>query len=234
MKYSKLPKIAFSLILTLSLISGYSQKPLHQNLYDHALAAPVSLEQNIDSLAGYLKIPGQNDREIAETIFYWVAMNIQYVDPLYDPSDTTEMAKATLLSKKSGCEGTARLYYELCNAAGVECQLIFGIAMGYSQKRMKERQPNHGWNAVKSDGKWELVDCTWGGGGSTVIDGQETYVTELDLRYLFANPKSFVIDHFPEDSYWQLLGDNSISKRTFLSSDYQFKRNGKLVKISTK
>ena len=223
-----------TLLLSLILFNVYCQKPLHQNLYNHAIAAPDSVQQDIASLAGYLRTPGQNDREIAETIFYWVAMNIQYVDPLYGPSDTTEMALTTLQTKKSGCEGTARLYYELCRAGGVECQLIFGIAMGYSENRQKERQPNHGWNAVKTDGKWELIDCAWGGGGSTVIDGQETYVTELDLRYLFASPKSFVIDHFPDDPYWQLLGDQAISKKTFLSSDYQFKRNGKLVKISTK
>lgn len=236
LKITKPRTLSLSLILSLilSLTNAYGQRPLHQNLYDHAIAAPDSVQHDIASLADYLKIPGQNKKEVAETIFYWVAVYIQYIDPLYGPADTNEMALTTLQTKKSGCEGTARLYYELCKASAVDCQLIFGIAMGYSGKRQKERQPNHGWNAVKSDDKWELVDCTWGGGGSTVIDGQETYVTELDLRFLFANPKSFVIDHFPEDSYWQLLGDNAISKRTFLSNDYQFKRNGKLIKISTK
>jgi transglutaminase/protease-like cytokinesis protein 3 len=80
---------------------------------------------------------------------------------------------------------------------------------------------------VKTDGAWQLVDATWGSGGSTSEDEKEIYFSEIDMRYFFADPKDFVTDHFPADSKWQLL-DKPISKREFYSDDYELKRLAKL------
>ncbi|NTV84814.1 MAG: hypothetical protein HGA23_11035 [Bacteroidales bacterium] len=211
----------------------FGQKPLHENLFNHAKSAPDSVENNFQDLATYLKSAAQNDKEIAETIFYWMALNIEYIDdPAYQSDITTEeIALVTLQTKKSGCEGTARLFYELCTASQLECEVIFGYALGYSYDNNKAARPNHGWNAVKINDKWELVDATWGSGGSTSEDGKEVYITELDLRYLFADPKNFVIDHFPQQARWQLM-EKPISKRKFFSDEYDMRRMGKLVKYS--
>jgi transglutaminase/protease-like cytokinesis protein 3 len=162
-----------------------------------------------------------------------MALNIEYVDdPSYQSDITTEeIALVTLQTKKSGCEGTARLFYELCKASRLECEVIFGYALGLNYDNNRAIKPNHGWNAVKINDKWELVDATWGSGGSTIEDGKEVYISELDLRYLFADPKSFVIDHFPQQARWQLM-EKPISKRTFFSDEYDMRRMGKLVKYS--
>jgi transglutaminase/protease-like cytokinesis protein 3 len=110
----------------------------------------------------------------------------------------------------------------------VECAVIFGTAKGIGDDDRRSAS-NHGWNAVNLDGKWELVDATWGGGGATKVDGKLVHVKELDMRYLFADPADFSIDHFPEQKKWQLL-DKPISKRTFNSDFYDLKRMAKLTK----
>jgi transglutaminase/protease-like cytokinesis protein 3 len=203
----------------------------NEHLFNHALNAPDSVEGSFSELAAYLKAPAQNDREIAEVVFYWVAIKISYFnDPVIEMVYADNIAETTLLTKKSGCEGMARLYYELCTAAGVECVVIFGTARGYGFDDGRT-SANHGWNAVNIGNKWELVDATWGGGGSSKIAGELVRIKELDMRYLFADPGDFVIDHFPQQKKWQLL-DKPISKRTFYSDFYDLKRMAKLTKYN--
>jgi transglutaminase/protease-like cytokinesis protein 3 len=214
--------------ITLLLVNVSGQQKPNEQLFNHAKLAPDSVENNISSLAAYLKDPAYNDRETVECIFYWMAMNISYYE---NPSDETpikdSIAVMTLRDKRSGCEGTARLFNALCNAAGIECAMIFGYAEGYSFDGKRSPRPNHGWNAVRLDGKWELADATWGSGGATTEGDSLVYVTQLDMRYLFPDPEDFIIDHFPEDAKWQLL-DNPISRREFYSDEYELKRMAKL------
>lgn len=224
--------VLFSLLSFLPITALFSQKKVaNEMLFNYALNTPASVEGNLNDLASYLKAPAQNDREIAETIFYWVAINIVYYsDPAYEMAYTEDIVETTLRTKISGCEGTARLYHQLCSSAGVECVIIFGIAKGYNFESVGSSS-NHGWNAVKLDGKWELVDATWGGGGSTEVHGKLVHVRELDMRYLFADPDDFIIDHFPEDRQWQLL-DDPVSKGEFLGDFYDLKRMAKLTKYN--
>jgi transglutaminase/protease-like cytokinesis protein 3 len=228
---TRLLLICLLAFLPLTMLFAQDKTKANELLFNHALNAPDSVERSFHSLATYLKAPAQNDREIAETIFYWVAINIAYFsDPAYEMSYPDNIEETTLLTKKSGCEGTARLYYKLCSAAGVECVIVFGIAKGYNFESVGS-QSNHGWNAVNVEGKWELVDATWGGGGATEVNGKLVHVRELDLRYLFADPNDFIIDHFPEDRQWQLL-DDPITKGEFFGDFYDLKRMAKLTKYN--
>jgi transglutaminase/protease-like cytokinesis protein 3 len=223
--------LIFAILISFMQIAvSYGQRPVNQNLLNYAKSAPDSVETSFRSLSDYLKGAAKNDKETVETIFYWMAINIVYIDdPHYGAGDS--VALTTLLTRKSGCEGTARLFYELCQAAQIECAVIFGIAEGGSFEGGRISRPNHGWNAVKLNDKWELVDATWGSGGSTLVGDSAVYITELDMRYLFADPKSFVVDHFPDDNKWQLL-EQPISKRMFFSDTYELKRMAKLTKYN--
>jgi transglutaminase/protease-like cytokinesis protein 3 len=209
-----------------------AQKPANEILFNHAKMTPDSAEANFRDLASYLKGPAQNDKEVVETIFYWVAINIFYVDdPSYEIDYPDNIAVVTLRTKKSGCEGTARLFHELCQAANIESEVVFGYAVGYSPGGRRILIPNHGWNVVRINNEWELVDATWGSGGSSRIGDSMVRVKEMDMRYLFADPEDFVIDHFPEKKKWQLL-DKPVSKRTFYSDFYDLKRMAKHTKFS--
>jgi len=205
-----------------------AQRKANPRLFSHANEAPDSVETSIGSLANYLMAPAQDEREVVETIFYWMAVNITYHDdPDYEMVFADSIVSVTFRTREAGCEGTARLFKALCDSARVECVIIFGFAEGYGFDRQRSSRPNHGWNAVKIDGQWLLVDATWGSGGATSENSEAIYITALDLRYLFADPKDFIIDHFPEDSKWQML-DKPISKREFYSDEYEMKRLAKL------
>ncbi len=205
-----------------------AQRKANPRLFSHANETPDSVETSISSLASYLREPAQNEREIVETIFYWMAIHIKYHDdPDYEMVYADSIVSVTFRTRQAGCEGTARLFKALCDSARIECVVIFGFAEGYGFDRQRSSRPNHGWNAVKIDGQWLLVDATWGSGGATSEGDQAVYITALDLRYLFADPKDFIIDHFPEDSKWQLL-TKPISKKTFYSDEYELKRLAKL------
>src|SRR5690606_17831894 len=53
----------------------------------------------------------------------------------------------------------------------------------------------HGWNAIKLNEKWILVDTTWG-------TSSDSTTSEF---YFDMKPEWAIITHFPEDSNWQLL-----------------------------
>lgn len=230
MKYKYM--IFIVLIFFMQIADIFGQKPLNQSLLNYAKQAPDSVETSFLTLSSYLKGGAQNDREAVETIFYWMAINIAYDEnPYSEKGSSDSIAQITLKTRKSGCEGTARLFYELCKAAQIECEVIFGIAEGGSFDGERISRPNHGWNAVRINDKWELADATWGSGGSTMVGDSAVYITELDMRYLFAKPESFVIDHFPQDKKWQLI-EPPISKRTFFSDEYELKRLAKLTRYN--
>jgi transglutaminase/protease-like cytokinesis protein 3 len=222
MKTKTLLASAFIFCIVATNLQG--QRSVNNHLLSHAEMAPDSVEMDFKSLSNYLSLPAANEKEIVETIFYWVAINIAYVDANYGKDfETDSIAKITLITKQSGCEGTARLFKELCNAAGIECVLIFGFAQGSGFDSKKASRPNHGWNAVIIGNEKLLVDATWGGGGSTIKDGQKVRVEQLDMRYLFSDPENFNIDHLPQDPDWQLL-DDPISKKQFYSDEWDLKR----------
>lgn len=55
-------------------------------------------------------------------------------------------------------------------------------------------------NAVKLNGKWELIDVTWNS-----AHRWHQICTQL-LPWLFSHfPEKFVYTHFPENSEWQLI-----------------------------
>ena len=74
-------------------------------------------------------------------------------------------------------------------------------------------EPNHAWNAVKIDGKWQLIDTTWGSG--YVSDG--AYVKQFRETFFLPSPEQLAFSHFPQDAAWQLRSERSLSKTEFES-----------------
>ena len=55
------------------------------------------------------------------------------------------------------CEGYARAFKVLCDAAGIPCVLVDG----YAKNSANENGEAHMWNYVQVDGSWYAVDVTW-------------------------------------------------------------------------
>ncbi len=200
------------------------RRKVNQDLMAYIENAPDSLYLDYDWIVEYLKAPTKNERELVESIFYWIADNITYDFKAYATgSYGSQSAVETIISKKAVCSGYARLFHELCIRSGLESEVIGGHGKGLGYQVGEEWSINHAWNVVKVAGEWQLIDVTWGSGGGMENDDGFQYVKNLDLTYLFADPENFILTHFPEDQKWQLL-EKPISKEVYFSSDFEVKR----------
>lgn len=171
----------------------------------HAMNAPSSVEASVKSLAEYLVEPAKNDREKARAIFRWIAKNIEYdvagsISGSYGSMNSGDLLK----SRRSVCEGYSDLFEALAAEAGLTAVHISGYGKGYSYRPGDKFSgpSNHAWNAVRINGSWYLIDCTWGAG---FVDDQGRFVREFDGHYFMTPPSEFVYDHLPVDPSWQLL-----------------------------
>jgi len=220
---------SISLLLFLS-TELKAQKAVNTELLEYVKQAPDSLNLDYEWLISYLKVPADNEEELAELIFYWIADNISYDFQACETGNYgSQSAVETIIYKKAVCAGYARLFYELSTRSGLECEIVLGHAKGLGYQIGEEWDVNHAWNAVKINEEWRLVDVTWGSGGGRISDNRYDFVKRLKPKYLFANPEEFILKHLPEDSKWQLL-KTPISKEDYFSSDFEIKRLNRMFK----
>jgi len=183
----------------------------------HALATPRSAERSIGTLAAYLTRPARSELEKARAIFRWVTHNIAYDADAYF-SRRFRNARATpesvLKSRRGVCDGYARIYEGLAKAAGLEVVRVSGYAKGFGYELGDEipKQSNHAWNAVKANGRWILLDTTWGAGA--VSGESRSFVRSFQEHYFQTDPNEMIYAHLPEDPKWQLL-DKPVSRGKF-------------------
>lgn len=192
---------------------------------------------NLPELAYKLTSNLTTDVERFRVIFTWVCNNIANDYGMYSKNMrkrqrfkndsiklenwNTQFRKATLKklvkNNRTICTGYAYLLKELANLANIECEMVHGFAKTSTINVETLDTPNHTWNAVKLNGKWYLCDPTWASG----IPNPETFQFQFQYNdgFFLANPKLFVINHFPVDKKWLLLDDGDISSfKTFIES----------------
>lgn len=180
----------------------------------HAISTLEAATGSIKSLAVYLAGPFDNTHDQARAIFRWVAENISYDVGLFEGKPTDATPEGTLRRRKSVCEGYASLFKALCDSAGIDSvEVISGYAKGISYAVGQEIETtNHSWNAIRIDGRWQLLDVTWAAG---YCNGGK-FVKMFDNHYWLTPPDKFVFDHLPENLDWQLLG-TPLTKQQFES-----------------
>lgn len=187
---------------------------------------------NIDAetpakLAISLTEPYVTEMEKVRSIFSWITANVTYnvrrykksptisYQPFTNDNDTgalpnlNERVSVNILkSREAVCDGYARLFKNLCDHAGIRAELIHGYAKVYG--RPSRFSSNHAWNAVFIDSAWYLLDVTWAAG---FINSQTNeYVSSQNDKYFLADPKDFIVDHYPEDLKWTLLSQPPVIK----------------------
>jgi transglutaminase/protease-like cytokinesis protein 3 len=179
----------------------------------YALATPSAEEASPGSLVRYLSQPARDDTEKARAIFRWVADRISYdVDAYFSNRLATMNADEVLRLRRSICDGYATLFEKLARQAGLEVVTIKGYAKAYGHTPgTRFERPNHAWNAIKINGRWRLVDTTWGAG--YVSNGK--YVKRLTETFFLAPPEQLMFSHFPLDDAWQLQSTPHLSKAEF-------------------
>ena len=186
--------------------------------------------------------------EKARAIYDWIAYNIaydikeyfsrdMYTSPYYvhslirreenyyieDPY-RIYMAEEAMYNKKTLCEGYASLYKRLADLTNLECVIIPGfVKMLPKDIGRKPASVNHTWNAVKIEGKWKLLDVTWGAG--ELDYDKKIFLPAFSDAYFLVPPGRFFLQHCPRNAQWSFT-DKTIKDfitlpyfyRTYISS----------------
>lgn len=186
-------------------------------------ASILKKKQSFENLTKGIVKPDWDDMKKAYAIFYWISSNIKYDNEGLKNKfwekyvSDHEIANDTYEFRKGVCGGYAQLFRLMCAEVGLQSKAIDGYSRINSYEAgLPVKYSNHSWNIVKVDGKWQLVDATWG----NTTAGKE----KINAYYFLTPPKEFIANHLPKDKEWQLL-DNPISKIEFdnypyISSEY--------------
>ncbi len=229
-------KIKFlSLLLLLTFTFGYSQN--YSAIDQHAIA--VKYTKDYKKATQDLIAPYTDETSKARAIFTWIAENISYDTKMRDrfkkegkkgytkyqyrneaekkqkeKEHQDGLVKKVLKRKKGVCQDYALLYRSMCEEAGLECQFVTGFGRFSPNNIGKEHKgSNHAWNAVKIDGKWELMDVTW----STGMGADEDYGN----GFFMVKPEAFIMSHRPDDDQWQLL-EKPLSIKEFADQAFPY------------
>jgi len=210
---------ALCLLVTVPASQLIAQEDQYRDPDERALSAPLSVTESPAALADWLTGTSHSERDKARAIFRWITANISYdADAFFSGQIAPASAEDALRSRRGVCEGYAGLFSELCRKAGLEVAGIPGYAKGYGYAagRSSGRKPNHSWNAIRLDGRWQLIDCTWGAG---YIGDDRRFHRQFNPHYFLTSPGEFIYDHFPEKDSWQLL-DPPRSREEFENTVY--------------
>ncbi|MGY6528362.1 MAG: transglutaminase domain-containing protein [Cyanobacterium sp.] len=181
-----------------------------------AKALQVQYSGNSTSeLASLLSQYATTDEEKARIIYSWITHNIAYdvvsLNTFMNYNIYPDVSVRTVLNtRETICSGYANLYQQLAQNMGLRSVIIIGYAKGFDYAVGNDSNVNHAWNGVQIDGKWFLLDPTWGAG--TINDNR--FEKNFNDFYFATNPQHFIYTHFPENNKWQLL-ENSYTREKF-------------------
>lgn len=149
----------------------------------------------------YARVNGNNRYEIVKEAYEEINRLVEYPSESeinYMPYHTIVSGLLSKYGHKGVCECYARLLQLVCQKKGIACILV----QGGSQVLNGEVYTDHIWNYVQmDDGKWYLVDCTWGDEMS-------------DTTYLLAGSSTIGLTG-------KTVGQEHMSTGKFTSSSYE-------------
>jgi len=205
---------AFIFLNVITFHLSYSQK---LNAIDGIILKYPKNFDSTEELAQKVDKDFNSDYDKARAIYSWIAFNIKYdYDAFLNPPGSmrfsyrneaekqkkiqefnNQILQKAFKSKKAVCEGFTLLFQHLTALVGIKSEII----RGDSKTRLadigrKSTSSNHAWNIVLIDGKWRLVDVTWGQGYYDSSKGR--MVKDFDSAYFDTEPDYFFAKHFPD------------------------------------
>ncbi|MRX39825.1 transglutaminase [Flavobacterium sp. LC2016-23] len=191
-----------------------------------------------EKLAERIQKDFTSEHDKARAIYSWIALNLDYdlktyLDPpkpkTFTSKNEAENAKQIQLahasatqkafrSKKAVCEGFSLLYQHLATLSGLKCQVVSGdskrLLNDIGRKRLGS---DHAWNTVLIDGKWILIDATWGQG--YFDEKRQVVLKKFTPIYFDMATEYFYMTHFPVSS---MYAGNTGNKEAFLNGPLIF------------
>ncbi len=157
-----------------------------------------------------------NESTKVKLLHDWICDNIAYDTEMYFSGWVSKQDYVSVLKKKKGvCSGYASVMNEMCRLAGIESIGIHGWSKGFGYRGELGDRTDHEWNAVKINGKWQLVDVTWDAGH---VD-YKTWIKHYSDEWLFLEPQYFIYSHLPEKDEYQFLKEKK-TKEEFVKEPY--------------
>lgn len=143
----------------------------------------------------------------ARAIFYWISTNISFDLKAIKSNDNRKADPVLVIqTRKATPLGYANLVQEMCSMANIRCLTVDGYTKTFAEDINNPADGiNHSWNVVQlgqSPEEWYYIDACRASGYS---DKKFTVFTkEFTSGYFFANKTLFNLDHYPDNSAWQL------------------------------
>jgi len=194
----------------------------------------------VEDLASKINHDFSKEEEKARAIYSWIAFNVKYDVRSYFSNSLSkpivyryrtdaekiekqkqiklDLINKTFKTKLAVCQGYALLFEHVANLSGLESAVVTGNAKTDPSDIGKlPAESLHAWNAIKVNGKWKLVDVTWGAG--VVNEQKRTFIPKFNDGYFFTDPEVFVLNHFPDDKQWVL---GNFSEKDYASFPFYF------------
>lgn len=180
-----------------------------------ARKSPRQLHQNLPALTSYLCEETESELEKVRAIYVWITTHIAYDWKAIEEDKRINHFIRDILQREAAlCVGYAQLFQQMCRLANLRCEIISGYAKGTTGVQLPLDEPNHSWNAVAIDGKWYLLDATW---GSSTINKANDFVLISNDDYFLIPPDQFIRTHLPGNPIWQLL-PQTVSVQDFMGT----------------
>ncbi|QDG53435.1 transglutaminase [Persicimonas caeni] len=177
---------------------GPPRWPMPDELHPAVATIPAAHETSPEAVARYIAANESDPYLRVKALYDWVADHIRYDAPALARGDYPPQDPKTVFStRKAVCAGYAKLLAKMAETIDINMVYVTGVS--------RDRGGNvggsgHAWNAVEVEGKWYLIDVTWGAGYVENDTFEKRYTTD----YLFTPPEVLGVDHFPDDDKWQL------------------------------
>jgi transglutaminase-like putative cysteine protease len=148
-----------------------------------------STNPRLIKLTNSLLKPSMTELEKTKAIYDWVTRNISYDYNAYLKNENILTTASSVLQTKEGlCRDYAFLTAALARAAGLQAKVVYGS----TGKSGNWEAGLHAWNEVYADGRWVILDTTWGAG---YITNNGKFVSSPSDKYFNPDLVSFAKTH---------------------------------------
>lgn len=207
----------FFLLILLNINNSFAQNNTNRytavDAYTTKLGFLESL--NVARIADTLTRKLVDKEQKARAIFFWIAHNISLDARAIKSNDQRKSAPEDVVKQRKATPlGFAKLFQEMSSQANIRCLVVDGYAKNNTENiNNPADEINHSWNVVQlgqSPDQWFFVDAAKASGFND--KKFSNFTPDFTPNYFFAEKALFNLDHYPDNSAWQLGGGSKSLK----------------------
>ncbi|MDI1485760.1 MAG: hypothetical protein OHK93_003949 [Ramalina farinacea] len=155
---------------------------------------------NAVSLAqGYVCRPYRSDVQRLRAIFTWVSEKVAWEEDFDGEVDT----RRVIQMRRACSEEVASLVYEMCNAVGLQAEMVRGYLKSPGDI-VDSPRPNHWWNTVVVNGCWRIMDCSLASPTNPRRSSYSSAGSQVaEVGFFLARPMDICFTHIPSNFHQQ-------------------------------